>query len=702
MIFPHPKQGRARYLGLAFAGTQILALFAILLSAIGVPGQQASHPKTKQAPPSMGVATGAAHAAIKDSHSRPITAGGFVDDAPIVFSDITKQAGLEKFLHRSGSPDKKTILETVGSGVALLDYDNDGWLDIYLLNGSTIAALKGKETPPRAMLFHNNHDGTFSEVTAKAGVANQRWGFGVAVGDYDNDGWPDIYVANYGKNRLYHNNHDGTFTDVAEKAGVALGGWSTGPTWGDYDHDGLLDLFVPGYLKFDLEHPPIAGQGLIPASFCQFRGIAVMCGPRGLPGEPDHLFHNNGDGTFTDVSVQAGVSDPSGYYGLAAVFVDVDDDGWVDLAVANDSVPNYLYRNRRNGAFEDISYASGFALSEDGREQASMGIAVGDYNRDGKVDLFTTTFSDDYKTLYRNDGANNFTDVTYRVGLAGPTIPFLAWGTAFLDFDNDSLLDIFIVNGHVYPEVDRQDWGTTWAERPQLFRNLDGSKFEEVPPATGSGLADVITGRGAAFGDLFNTGQIDVVINNIDSTPTLLGNVVKNGNHWLTLKLIGGPKSPRDAIGAKVFLTAGGVRQRAEVVSGGSYGSSSDPRVHFGLGSATKVDKIEIHWPSGTRQKATVPGVDRIVIIEEGKITAEGIYSDRPPNRWDSRSAPSTQGSPAPRFLFCQRPETDESNIMGKIWHSSYWKFWHGRRWPEELALLAVLLLSLCQHFSFT
>jgi len=643
MISPHRKPGSAWYLALGFAGTQILLLLAILLFAIGVPGQQASHPKTKQAPPSMGVATGAAHAAIKDSHSRPITAGGFVDDAPVVFSDITKQAGLEKFLHRSGSPDKKTILETVGSGVALLDYDNDGWLDIYLLNGSTIAALKEKETAPRAMLFHNNHDGTFSEVTEKAGVANQRWGFGVAVGDYDNDGWPDIYVANYGKNRLYHNNHDGTFTDVAEKAGVALGGWSTGPTWGDYDHDGLLDLFVPGYLKFDLEHPPIAGRGLIPANFCQFRGIAVMCGPRGLPGEPDHLFHNNGDGTFTDVSVKAGVSDPSGYYGLAAVFVDVDDDGWVDLAVANDSVPNYLYRNRRNGAFEDISYASGFALSEDGREQASMGIAVGDYNRDGRVDLFTTTFSDDYKTLYRNDGANNFTDVTYRVGLAGPTIPFLAWGTGFLDFDNDSLLDIFIVNGHVYPEIDRQDWGTTWAERPQLFRNLDGSRFEEVPPATGSGLADVISGRGAAFGDLFNTGQIDVVINNIDSTPTLLGNVVKNGNHWLTLKLIGGPKSPRDAIGAKVFLTAGGVRQRAEVVSGGSYSSSSDPRVHFGLGSATKVDKIEIHWPSGTRQKATVPGVDRIVIIEEGKITAERIYGDRPPNRRDSSSAPSTQ-----------------------------------------------------------
>ena len=567
----------------------------------------------------MGVTTGAAHAAVKDSQHRPITAGGFVDNAPVVFIDATKEAGLDRFHHHSGTPGKATILETMGSGVALLDYDNDGWLDIFLLNGSTIAALQGKESPLRAMLLHNNHDGTFTDVTEKAGVANERWGFGVAVGDYDNDGWPDIYVANYGKNRLYGNNRDGTFTDVAEKAGVALGGWSTGPTWGDYDHDGRLDLFVPGYVKFDQDNPPIAGQGRIPANFCQFRGIAVMCGPRGLPGEHDHLFHNNGDGTFTDVSLKAGVSDPDGYYGLASVFVDVDDDGWVDLLVANDSTPNYLYHNRHDGTFEDASYASGFALSEDGREQASMGIGVGDYNRDGKVDLITTTFSDDYKTLYRNDGGGNFSDVTYQTGLGDPTIPFLAWGTAFLDFDNDGLLDIFIANGHVYPGVDAQDWGTTWAERPQLFRNSDGSKFKEVPPATGSGLADVIPARGAAFGDLFNTGQIDVVINNIDSTPALLRNVVNNGNHWLTLRLIGGSRSPRDAIGAKVFVTAGGVRQRADVFSGGSYGSSSDQRVHFGLGPATKVEKVEIQWPSGTKQELAAPAIDRIFSVEEGK-----------------------------------------------------------------------------------
>jgi hypothetical protein len=606
--------------GRGLARTAILVGWMGMLGVVTiVAGQQPRSQEKKPVTGGMGVATGAAHPAVKDAQNRPITAGGFVDGAPVVFENITKLAGLDKFHHRSGTREKTTILETMGSGVALIDYDNDGWLDIFLLNGSTVAALKGNEPAPKAMLFHNNHDGTFTDVTEKAGVSNDRWGFGVAVADYDNDGWPDIYIANYGKNRLYHNNHDGTFTDVAEKAGVTLGGWSTSPTWGDFDHDGLLDLFVPGYVKFDLDNPPIAGQGKIPANFCQFRGINVMCGPRGLPGEPDHLFRNNGNGTFTDVSVKAGVSDPAGYYGLAAVFVDVDDDGWVDLAVANDSVPNYLYRNRHNGTFEDVSYSSGFALSEDGREQASMGIAVGDYNRDGKVDLFTTTFSDDYKTLYRNDGGGNFTDVTYSAGLGGPTTPFLSWGTVFLDFDNSGLLGLFIANGHVYPQVDQQDWGTTWAERPQLFRNVDGKEFVEVAAATGSGLADVIPARGAAFGDLFNDGHIDVVINCLDSAPVLLRNVVKNENHWITLKLIGGAKSPRDAIGAKVFLTAGGVRQRADVFSGGTYASSSDPRVHFGLGTAKKIDAIEIHWPSGLREKVSVSGMDRIVTIEEGQ-----------------------------------------------------------------------------------
>jgi hypothetical protein len=611
-----PRQFACRRLPLNLLAA--LLTFCWMLS----PGAGWTQNPLQGAPPQAqqsGMSTGVAHAPVKDAQSRAITAGGFVDGAPVIFTDITHAAGLDKFRYKSGTPEKSTILETPGSGVALLDYDSDGWLDIYLLNGSTFPALKGTEAPPRAMLLHNNHDGTFTDVTDKAGIANERWGFGVAVGDYDNDGWPDIYVSNFGKNRLYHNNHDGTFTDVAEKAGVSLGAWSTGATWGDYDHDGLLDLFVPGYVRFDPDNPPIPGKGGIPPGYCQFRGIEVMCGPRGLPGESDHLFHNNGNGTFTDVSVKAGISDPRGYYGLSSVFVDVDNDGWVDLLVANDSVPRYLYRNKHDGTFEDISYLSGFALNDEGREQASMGIGVGDYNRDGKIDFYVTNFSDDYNTLFRNEGEASFSDVSFATGIGNVTIPFLGWGTGFLDYDNDGFLDIFVANGHVYPGVDKRDWGTTWAQRPLLFRNLNGSRFDEVPAATGSGLADVISARGAAFGDLFNDGHIDVVLNVMDSAPVLLRNEVKNSNHWLTLKLIGGAKSPRDAIGAKVFVTAGGARQRGDVYSGASYASSSDQRLHFGLGAATKVDKVEIHWPSGAKEEIRIPAVDQIFTVVEGK-----------------------------------------------------------------------------------
>src|SRR5882672_10456390 len=597
--------------------TVLLVLTVSLTLADCTSAQEQPKPPKPQSGMTGGASSGTAHAPVKDALSRPITAGGFVDGAPVVFKDVTKSAGLDKFHHRSGTPEKGLLLEMPGSGVALLDYDNDGWLDIYLLNGSTTEALKGKEPAPHATLLHNNHDGTFTDVTEKAGVANERWGFGVAIGDYDNDGWPDIYVANFGKNRLYHNNHDGTFTDVAEKAGVTVGGWSAGPTWGDYDHDGLLDLFVPGYVKYDANHRP--RKGALPANACRFRGIEVFCGPRGLAGERDHLFHNNGDGTFTDASARAGVSDPSGFYGLASVFIDVDDDGWIDLVVANDSTPNYLYKNRHDGTFEDISYLSGFALSQDGRDQASMGIAVGDFNRDCKVDFYVTSFSDDYNTLYINDGDGNFTDKTYPAGLGDPTIPFLAWGVVSLDFDNDGLTDLFVANGHVYPAVDQQDWGTTWLQRPQLFRNLDGRKFAEAPPSTGSGLAELLAGRGAAVGDLFNDGHLDVVVNTMDSTPALLRNVVNNNNHWISLRLIGGPKSPRDAIGAKVFMTRGAIRQRADIFSGGSYGSSSDQRAHFGLGRSDKIDKIEIHWPSGLKQELTAPSVDRIFTVVEGK-----------------------------------------------------------------------------------
>ena len=478
---------------------------------------------------------------------------------------------------------------------------------------------KGKAESPHAALFHNNHNGTFSDVAEKAGVTNDRWGFGAVVADYDNDGWPDIYVTNFGKNRLYHNNHDGTFTDLAEKAGVALGNWSTGATFGDYDRDGKLDLFVPGYVHYDFDRPPIPGSNVVAFPTCEFRGLKVMCGPRGLIGESDHLFHNNGDGTFTDVSEKAGVADKNAYYGLAAVFVDVNNDGKVDLAVANDSTPNYLYINRGNGTFEDASYASGYALNESGKETASMGIAVGDYLNNGWLDLYNTVFSDDYNPLYKNEGDANFTDVSYQAGIAEGTIPFLGWGTGFLDYDNDGWLDLFVADGHVYPGVDQSDWGTTFAQRPLLFHNLGAGKFESVPPVKGTGLALTTIGRGAAFGDLFNDGESEIVINPLDGPPVLLRHASQMHRHWLGLKLIGGSKSPRDAVGTTVYLRSGKLRQRRDVVSGGSFASSSDQRLHFGLGEATSIDDIEIHWPDGKVQHPALrSGVDRFYKIEEG------------------------------------------------------------------------------------
>jgi hypothetical protein len=590
----------------------------ILLGATGLPGAQ--EPRQQE----TGMASGGSHQAVFDKEHRPITEGGFVKTGPIVFEDIAKAAGLTTWHHVSGTKDKPYIVEVKGGGVCLLDYDRDGWLDIYLVNGSTIAAMEGKAAAPHAALFHNNHDGTFTDVTAKAGVANDRWGYGCAVGDYNNDGWPDLYVTNYGKNRLYRNNGNGTFTDVAEKAGVALGTWSTGATFGDYDGDGNLDLFVAGYIHFDFLHPPVAGSSAVNYADCHFRGAPVMCGPRGLPGEHDHLFHNNGDGTFTDVSVKAGVADNNAYYGLGALFVDVNSDGKPDVVVANDSTPNYLYINKGNGTFEDDSYLSGYALNGDGREAANMGIAAGDYENNGHLDLANTTFADDYDIVFRNDGRGDFTDVSYQAGIAGPTIPFVGFGDGFLDYDNDGWKDLFIANGHVYPQADQHpEWGTSYEQRPLLFHNLKNGKFALVPAVEGTGLATVTVGRGAAFGDLFNNGKIDVVINNLDGVPVLLRNVNPDHHHWVELKLIGRPKSPRDAAGATVYLTAGGIRQRGDVLSGGSYLSSNDQRVHFGLGDAASVDRVDIRWPDGAVENVKLPAVDRIFTIEEGKgITA--------------------------------------------------------------------------------
>jgi enediyne biosynthesis protein E4 len=593
----------------------IAALVVSSVFGVCAAGQVAPTP-----PANSGRSAPAATPASRDAQKRPITASGFVDSGPVVFEDVTKAAGLSGWKHTMGAADKKLIIDTNGSGVGLIDYDNDGWLDIYIVNGSTFNALDGKEEPPHAALFHNNHDGTFTDVAAKAGVTNDRWGFGVAIADYDNDGWPDILVTNWGKNRLYHNNHDGTFTDVAEKAGVTLGNWSAGAAWGDYDGDGRLDLFVSGYVHFDRDNLPYEKTKATGFSYCEFRGEPVMCGPKNLEGEPDHLFHNNGDGTLTDVSVKAGVADAvNRYYGLTPVFVDVNNDGKPDLVVANDSTLSYLYLNRGDGTFEDASFATGFGLNEDGREAAAMGVAVGDYMNNGFLDFAISDFSDEAKLLFRNQGNGGFSEVSMRSGIGKVSIPFLGWGDAFLDFDNDGWLDLMFVNGHIYPAADRLDWGTSYAQRPLLFHNDRDGRFTEVPPVKGSGLAQVLSGRGAAFGDLFNDGKIDVVINQIDGPPVLLRNVNPDHHHWVELKLIGGPKSPRDAVGTTVYLAANGLRQRQDVISGESYVSTNDPRLHFGLGDATDAGTAEIHWPSGAKETVKLPAVDHIFTITEGK-----------------------------------------------------------------------------------
>ena len=631
----------------------------ILIAVLPIPcesrAQLAEPPASQQRTGGMSIpTTGGAYAPVYDSEHRPITAGGFVDTGTVVFEDITKAAGLGGWRHTMGGPAKDFILESNGSGVGLIDYDNDGWLDIYLVNGSTFNALDGKEEPPHAALFHNNHDGTFTDVAAAAGVTNDRWGFGVAIGDFDNDGWPDIFVANYGKNRLYRNNHDGTFTDVAEKAGVTLGNWSDGATWGDYDGDGRLDLFVSGYAHFDRDNLPYPRSKAVGYADCQFRGLSgVTCGPRGILGEPDHLFHNNGDGTFTDVSEKAGVADKNRYYGMTAVFLDVNDDGKPDLLVANDSTPSYLYLNRGDGTFEDASYSSGFALNKDGREVAGMGIAVGDYLNNGLVDLFVSDFADDMKELFHNDGDGSFTDVSARSGIGQYWIPFLSWGTEFIDYDNDGWKDLFIASGHVFPQADQHEWGSTYAQRPLLFRNTRNGKFEHVPPVKGSGLAVLTCARGAAFGDLFNEGKIDVVINPVDGPPVLLRNVNPDHHHWVELKLIGGPKSPRDAVGARVFLRANGMRQREDVMSGGSYISSNDQRPHFGLGDATAAGTAEIRWPSGAVESVRLSAVDRIYTITESKGITAMMCAGKPcpdlPSAHLSPKRPARPGASAAR-----------------------------------------------------
>ena len=544
-------------------------------------------------------------------------------NAPVVFEDVTGKTALANFRHRSGGTAKDYILDTPSGGVAIFDYDNDGRPDVYLLNGSTIPALQGKEKAPRAALYRNLGNWKFEDVTEKAGVANERWGFGVAVGDYDNDGYADMYVGNFGVSRLYHNNGNGTFTDVAEKLNVARRGWSTGASFGDYDQDGRLDLFVPGYVQIDLNNlpPSPSATGATTQNFCQFRGVPVMCGPRGLTGDGDTLYHQKADGTFEDVSVKAGVTDPEKYYGFSSVFMHIDDDKLLDLLVINDSTPNQLYINKGNGTFEEVGYPSGIAVNENGREQAGMGLAVGDYDNDGRVDFHITNFSDDSNTLYHNDGDTNFTDVTFQSGLGEVSIPFLGWGTSFLDYDNDGWQDLFIVNGHVYPVVDAHQWGTSYAQQPLLFRNLKG-KFERVGAPPGSALANSWPGRGLAIGDLDADGRLDLVINNLDGKPAVLRNTAASTGHWLRLRLIA--KAPRDAIGSVAYVTTGKIRQRQDVFSGAIYCSQNDLTLHFGLGAATKVDKLEIRWPDGSTEVVEVGTVDKTITITQRGAEGKG------------------------------------------------------------------------------
>jgi hypothetical protein len=500
----------------------------------------------------------------------------------------------------------------MSGGVILFDYDRDGWLDVYFTNAPTVAmAAKGQTS--KGALYHNNHDGTFTDVTAKAGLSTPCFAMGGAVGDYNNDGWPDLYVTCLGGNVLYKNNGDGTFTDVTAKAGVADGRWSAGAAFGDYDGDGFLDLMVSNYVDFHLDDLP--GFGTAPN--CKYRGIDVQCGPRGLKGAGDALFHNNGDGTFTEVAKSAGVSDPNGYYGMGVVWADFNNSGRPDIYIANDSTPSFLYKNLGNGKFKEIGLESGTAVSQDGSEQASMGIAIGDYNHTGRPSIYTTNFSDEYDDLYRNDGNWNFTDVSYQSGIALPSLPYVKWGTAFADFDNDGWLDLIAVSGHVYPQVDSLPSGGGYREPKLLHLNQTDGTFCDAGDLAGPALQERHVSRGLAVGDLFNDGNVDVVVGDLDGAPMILRNRGVSGRHWVSFDLAG-TKSNRMAIGARVKLVAGGVTQTDEVHSGGSYLSQNDTRLHFGLGSAQKIDRIEIRWPSGAVETLTALAANQFYSVLEG------------------------------------------------------------------------------------
>ena len=535
------------------------------------------------------------------------------------FVNIAKESGLNaKFIY-GGEHKNKYLLETTGCGVAFYDYDNDGWLDIFFVNGTRLEGFPAGQEPINR-LFKNNRDGTFTDVTLKAGLAHSGWGQGVCIGDYDNDGYEDLFVAYFGKNVLYHNNGNGTFTDVSEKAGVAGSPkrWSTGCAFVDYDRDGKLDLFVANYIDMDLATAPVPESGP-----CLYKGIMVACGPPGMNGGKNILYHNNGDGTFTDVSEKCGILDSNGTYGLGVLTADFDNDGWPDIFVANDSTASALYQNQKNGKFLDIALDAGCALSADGKPQAGMGASAADYDLDGNLDIIKTNFAGDTPSLYHNQGGSTFEDATFPAGL-GKHTQFLGWGCGFFDFDNDGWPDILICNGHVYPEVEQLRTEVGYAQRKLLYRNLRNGKFEDISLNVGPGISDPSASRGTAFGDFDNDGDMDVVVNCVNDFPQLIRCDSKLQHNWIKVRTIG-VKSNRSGIGARlrcVVQMPGESKphqQIDEVRSGGGYFAQSDLRVHFGIGKAAKIDLLEIRWPSGAVDTLKDLQPNQLIHVKEGE-----------------------------------------------------------------------------------
>ncbi|HKV77327.1 MAG TPA: CRTAC1 family protein [Candidatus Sulfotelmatobacter sp.] len=561
-------------------------------------------------------------------------------DLGISFLNVARESGLNAKTIFGGEHKNKYLLETTGCGVAFYDYDNDGWLDIFLVNGTRLEGFPaGSE--PTSHLFRNNRDGTFTDVTLKAGVAHSGWGQGCCVGDYDNDGWDDLFVTYFGKNVLYHNNGDGTFTDVSLKAGVAGNGkrWNTGCAFVDYDRDGKLDLFVANYIDMDLATAPVPESGP-----CLYKSVMVACGPPGLQGGKNILYHNNGDGTFTDVSEAAGILGASGTYGLGVLTADFDNDGWPDIYVADDSTASALYQNKKNGRFQDIAIEAGCALSPDGKPQAGMGVSAADYDMDGNLDIVKTNFAGDTPSLYHNQGGANFEDTTFTAGLGAHT-QFLGWGCGFFDMDNDGWPDILICNGHVYPEVEQLKTEAGYAQRKLLYQNLRNGHFADVSFQAGPGISEPSPSRGAAFGDFDNDGDIDIVVNTVNDYPQLLRCDSKLANNWIKVRTIG-TKSNRSGIGARLACVSQAPgetkphRQIDEVRSGGGYFSQNDLRVHFGLGKAEKVDLLEVRWPSG--QIDTIKNVkpNQLIYVKEGEGIARTVEFSNPPNKQTNMPRP--------------------------------------------------------------